>query len=163
MKKIFTTLILVILTISCSDQTLNADNAIDINGTIYKKGSLELFTGKVVTKHKNGQIIRESNYRNGKEHGRSMFYFPNGSKEFIANYQNGIEHGVTTFWRKNGYKEIELTYNNGMLNGPKTWFFSNGEKMKQYNYKNNQLEGSSTWWGKSGKIWEEKPLKTIKK
>ncbi len=163
MSKLALLLVLSVLISSCAKQSsINADDTVSINGTIYKKGSSELFTGTVITHHKNGQIIRQSQYKNGKEHGESMFYKADGSKDFRAYFEHGKEHGKSTFWRKNGNKQFESTHTNGVLNGPSTWYFSSGEKLKQYNYKNNQLDGESIWWDKKGGVIKKQHFKNGK-
>ncbi len=160
MNKLTLLLLLSIFISSCAQESsINATDTLSINGTIYKKGSSELFSGIVTTHHKNGKIIRQSQYKDGKEHGESMFYKADGSKDFRAYFKHGKEHGKSTFWRKNGNKQFESSYINGTLNGPSTWYFSTGEKLKQYNYTNNKLDGVSTWWDKKGKIVKEQYFK----
>jgi len=156
-------ILLAIFTISCNDtNSIDANETVNINGTIYKKGTSNLYTGIVITKHKNGTIIRESNYKNGKEHGKSMFWRADGSKDFRAYFKDGKEHGLTTFWRKNGNKQFEANYKNGLLNGASIWYFASGNKLKSYNYKDDKLDGESIWWDDKGKVIDKKIYKNDK-
>ncbi|KKL25504.1 hypothetical protein LCGC14_2404660, partial [marine sediment metagenome] len=39
--------------------------------------------------HKNGQKHSETEYQNGKRHGKHMCWYKNGQKRWEENYQNG--------------------------------------------------------------------------
>jgi antitoxin component YwqK of YwqJK toxin-antitoxin module len=64
---------------------------------------------------KNGQKHWETEYQNGKRHGKSINWYESGNKWFEAKYQNGKLHGKNIYWYENGNKAYEHKYQNGKL------------------------------------------------
>ncbi len=59
-------------------------------GISYEAGKNEPFTGKAIDFYGNGQKKLEYNYRNGRQHGHSLFWYPNGQKAVHITFKKGI-------------------------------------------------------------------------
>jgi antitoxin component YwqK of YwqJK toxin-antitoxin module len=63
----------------------------------------------------NVKTSSEGSFKNGKENGRFIAFYPNGKKEFEKNYINGLETGTFKKWTKDGMLETMQVYENGQL------------------------------------------------
>ena len=59
-------------------------------GLSYEDGKSAPFTGKAIDFYGNGQKKLEYNYRNGRQHGHSLFWYPNGQKAVHITYKKGV-------------------------------------------------------------------------
>lgn len=57
--------------------------------------------------HKNGQVISEGNYVNGKEHGLWRDYYENGQLAAEGEYRDGVEAGQWRYWNPDGTPRSE--------------------------------------------------------
>lgn len=82
--------------------------------------------------HKNGTKMSESNFKNGREYGESIWWHSNGIMEIkITDCWNGME----TKWYSNGAKRTEGMLKDGKRNGVWQLWDSLGVKMPPVNYK----------------------------
>jgi antitoxin component YwqK of YwqJK toxin-antitoxin module len=51
--------------------------------------------------------------KDGKNHGTTTYYYPNGQKEFEANYMNGLKDGELIDYDKQGKVKSKEIYKNG--------------------------------------------------
>ena len=57
--------------------------------------------------HRNGQVIAEGKYENGKETGLWREYYENGQLAAEGHYENGQEAGEWRYWNPDGSQRIE--------------------------------------------------------
>ena len=62
--------------------------------------------------HENGQLKRESNYKNGKMEGSYKSWYENGQQEWQTSFSNNKENGVGKKWRINGKLYFEKLVKN---------------------------------------------------
>ena len=65
---------------------LNSDDIQRINKKFYKIGENKPYSGKVISKHKNGQIHYEENYKNGSQFGIRKTFSSTGELVIIEKY-----------------------------------------------------------------------------
>ena len=106
----------------------------------------------------NGKLKSIVHVRNGKYHGKALFYdqsgnlqlecfykdnllqgpllrfFPLNKKKEEQNYDKGNLDGLCTTWYQDGSKQTETTYMNGVLNGPYLEFYPNNRLKIQGQY-----------------------------
>ncbi len=90
-------------------------------GLVYKGDSGELFTGMAIEIWPNGQEKAESEYRDGKKHGRSVNWYVNGQKMAESLWRDGQREGKAIVWYNNGQKREEGEYRNGIIISRKKW------------------------------------------
>ena len=88
--------------------------------------------------------------------GTWTFWHRNGEVAKVVNYKNGEEEGSVTVFRADGTKELERSYKAGKKDGKWFSFDKTGENpTAQQEYRDDVLHGSSIGWYKSGKPREE--------
>jgi antitoxin component YwqK of YwqJK toxin-antitoxin module len=136
-------------------------------------------SGKVTSKHPNGEIKSEANWIDGKQEGLETQWYDNGEKKSETNYVNGKKEGLETEWERDGKKSWdnnykdgkreglltqwsidgkkfrEIKYKDGKQEGLETLFRSNGQKKQEVNFINGKREGLETWWHEVGSKYIE--------
>jgi antitoxin component YwqK of YwqJK toxin-antitoxin module len=115
-----------------------------IQETDYKNGKLH---GKKIVWHSNGLRNREIHYKHDEVHGKFIEWYPNGMKATEGNYKNGLHHGKYAGWFKSGIKQWEANYKNGQQHGKYTDWYEDGNIKWQVDYKNGKLQGKRIKWG----------------
>lgn len=101
------------------------------DGVAYKNTP---YTGKFITKHKNGSTHIEGHYINGlKEYTWTEFY-DNHHKKKCTSYQEGVKQGPSSEW--NDYGESFGHYMNGKKDGLWHEYIGNRKKPKKIFYSN---------------------------
>jgi antitoxin component YwqK of YwqJK toxin-antitoxin module len=77
-------------------------------GPEYDKVKEELY-------YEDGQLDYVGHFKNGKEHGDWIYYWPNGNRKSIEYYQNGAENGTMYDYNEKGEPIIEYKYLRGIL------------------------------------------------
>ena len=82
--------------------------------------------------HKNGVKMAEANFKNGRENGRSLWWYSDGSKEIeITDCWNGVE----TRWYRNGNKKLQGQLKEGKNTGVWLQWDSLGRPLPSIEYK----------------------------
>lgn len=127
----------------------------------------------------NGKLQEHRTYRNGKIHGKCIYYFENGQIMEIAYYKNNKYHGpyeeyneASIIIKKCSYKNDDLIndykewYDSGflkkhyfylegeILHGSYKDYYENGQISDERNYINGELHGTCTEYGPSGYVVE---------
>lgn len=92
----------------------------------------EPFTGEAVETVSGGRIIAVTTYQNGREHGPSWEWYPDGQMKFEGAARDGRAIGVNRGWHRNGQLAEEKIFDersrlisvrrwdeNGILRSPK--------------------------------------------
>lgn len=130
MKKITTILILLLL-ISCSGKTVE-----DIQ-EVYPDGSPKL----VKYYQENGSI---------RDLIREIQYYPNHKKYYEGEYKDNKKDGKWTVWYQSGSIWSEGSYSKGLDDGKRTGYYENGKKHFEGEYDAGKLVGVWKFWNESG-------------
>ncbi len=123
----------------------------------------------------NGHIQSSIQYRFGKEHGMSIYYFDvpntveievemkrgkrngsmrryfeNGMLDTHCEYVNDLIEGVEVNFTANGEKAQEFTYVHGVKNGPHRAYFVTGEIKVEGNFKDDMFDGEWKYYDERG-------------
>jgi antitoxin component YwqK of YwqJK toxin-antitoxin module len=82
--------------------------------------------GKSRKWYKNGKLMEEKNYKNGKLEGKYQEFFVNGQQRSSGKMNNDLMQGKWTYWYHNGKKEFECTLDSGSPVGNAKIWFDNG-------------------------------------
>jgi hypothetical protein len=96
----------------------------------YDNGQLFRFA----TFYKNGNPHLCGEYRDGKTHGKNIFWWENGTKRFDVDFQDGLKHGIEKQWHPNGELALKAEYNHGKKIKATSWD-QNGTLIKQEGFK----------------------------
>ena len=121
----------------------------------------EVSDGLRKTYRKDGSILSEANYKNGKLDGVSKNFYDNGNVQNLITYKNGIKDGLVQTNYKKGNLNRETTYKNGLIDGYKKIFFKNGKVSSEQHYKSD-YPGLLKEFSSSGKEKESYPELIIK-
>ena len=169
--KIFSHLLLILISVSFSQQPINYETTLIKKGQLFytkdtnkpysgpvfslyddgkKKEEGSLKDGKMISKtkwkwYKNGQKWSEGNFKDGKVDGSFTFWYENGQKNYEENYKDGIKIGSGTGWYKNGQKNFEGTYRDDKRYGLFQWWYENGQKSSERTYKDGELISEKIW------------------
>ncbi len=94
-----------------------SDSLIDL---AYLEGADTPYTGTQIIKRKNGRK-NETNFKNGKRDGLSVYWNENGQKLWENNFKNGKRDGLSVSWHENGQKKREANYKDGKMVSKKLW------------------------------------------
>jgi antitoxin component YwqK of YwqJK toxin-antitoxin module/poly(3-hydroxybutyrate) depolymerase len=131
------------------------------------------FSHKKSNNYKNGQKIREGEFKDGKKHGKWTYWYENGAIEREEEFKDGRAHGKWKRWDENeikigegefregsgkfvgwygnGNKENEETFEDGKKHGKWRYWYENGNREREESYKNDRLNGKNMGWFKGGK------------
>lgn len=82
----------------------------------------EPFTGEAVETVSGGRVIAVTTYRNGREHGPSWEWYPDGQMKFEGETRDGRAIGVNRRWHRNGQLAEEHIFDTqGRLVSVRRW------------------------------------------
>jgi periplasmic protein TonB len=108
-------------------------------------------TGMWITKTAQGELVRETEYKNDQKDGTEKEYFPNGSIKSIIRYTNGTKNGECIRFNAKGDTTVVCNYLDNMLHGEYI------ENIQSY-YKNGTLKGTYNLGRKEG-LWIENTIR----
>jgi len=109
--------------------------------------------GTTMSWNEGGQLIGQSLFKDGKQHGLSFMSYPNGQRRSEGLYVEGKRQGPHTHWLQNGQKRSVYMYENGVRNGPYTNWHENGQLSSQSAYKDGKRHGEYKRWHSNGQQW----------
>jgi antitoxin component YwqK of YwqJK toxin-antitoxin module len=120
MKSVFGGILILILSFSCTETTIDKrttnQSVEEVNTTglqeqYYPNGELKM-SGKLnnngqkegiwISYFENGKKNSESNFKNGVNDGYSMVWYPNGNVRYFGDYKDGKKVGDWTFYNEEG-------------------------------------------------------------
>ena len=102
-----------------SAETIDRSDLVKRDGLFFKKFTSVPFTGRT-----SGKL--QINYKDGKEHGSTEWYYENGQLSVKLTYKDGTQHGPYESYHENGQLKRKATYKDGKLVS-KTCFTKTGE------------------------------------
>ena len=99
--------------------------------------------------YKDGEVINQETYKNGKKHGKQIFY--KDQEKFQESYQYDVKDGKFIQYYKNGNMALTETYIEGKIAGKRTKYWENGNKQSIQNYVNGLKTGEWILYFENGK------------
>jgi|GEM_PF-898179 antitoxin component YwqK of YwqJK toxin-antitoxin module len=179
--KIFSHLLLILISASFSQEAINYETTLIKKGQLFytkdtnkpysgpvfslyddrkKKEEGSLKDGEMISKtiwkwYKNGQKWSEGKYNNGKVDRSFTFWYENGQKNYEENYKDGIKVGSWYGWYENGQKNSERAYIDGKRDGLWASWYENGQKSSERIYKDGKIDGLDVYWYENGQKYRE--------
>lgn len=127
------------------------------NGVLHK--SQEFRNGKphgwYMECEKNGIVLKEENYLDGKLEGEVRTYFTAKGIRIVKSvyhYKDGVFNGTCSDFNDMGNLVAFATYKKGIKDGVSRWYFSNGNLALEQHYVNGLLEGMQTMYYENGNV-----------
>ena len=129
-------------------------------GSMLKEESFYIKNGKHVLHgtqrlwFENGQLRREAEYNDGKNHGRMTEWYESGIKREEGMYQNGRSEGLWQgWWEVTGAKSWEETYDSeGHIQRETSWWDMDGGMRVDGTFRKGRKHGTWTYWNENGTI-----------
>lgn len=118
------------------------------DGLYYING--DLFSGIFTQTDGSGQITAKLNIKNGKFHGKSEYYFTDGSIIEIRTFRNGDKHGTWLQYNENGALVSLAKYRRDKKHGNWKIWDDAGQLRYSLNYKNGEKSGVWEMWDENG-------------
>mgnify|MGYP002620281535 CR=1 FL=1 len=137
------------------------------------------------TYYPDGHLQSSIEYRNGKEHGKTLYYYDkpntleiqvdmkrgkrngeffryyeNGQLDTYCVYENDTIVGVEEMFLPDGKRTQQFTYHNGKRNGPHTAYHLNGEVKIEGGFKDDMFDGQWTYYDDRGVVVGEGMFKS---
>jgi antitoxin component YwqK of YwqJK toxin-antitoxin module len=121
-----------------------------LNGYLYYKD--KLFSGKTFDLYEQCDTSILTEYKSGKENGKQILYYRDGSINEERSYFYGRKEGLHQGWWENGNKRFEYQFENDKYNGEQKEWNEAGLLYNDFNYKDGYEEGLQRSWYPDGKI-----------
>ena len=122
----------------------------DLGVVIYRG---QTFTGTGLERYPNDVIAAETNYVDGKKHGRATKYFEDGSLSYEAHYAMGKLDSISKSWWRNGHRRSEANFVAGVAEGLQREWYTSGAPFKSLNLLAGREEGLQQSWRENGKLY----------
>jgi len=90
--------------------------------------------GKLITNFKNGKVMLEAEFKDGKKHGPFTLSYESGQKMLSGNWSEGMPEGKTTTWYENGQIKQEIELLKGLPHGTWRSWHENGQPKEEGSY-----------------------------
>jgi antitoxin component YwqK of YwqJK toxin-antitoxin module len=135
-----------------------------LKGTLQSKGSFvdKNRIGNWVYYFKDGKIMSEEVYKQGKLEGKLVNYYPNGKATEITFYKDGLKDGLSQKYSSDGILIEEITFKKGKPNGLAKYFELNGNLKEAGSYKDGKRVGEWEYY-LDGEVTNDKEVKNNRK
>jgi antitoxin component YwqK of YwqJK toxin-antitoxin module len=96
-------------------------------------------------------LISESEYKNGKRHGRHQLW-RRGTLFVSLEFKEGVLHGQSCMYYANGQARECIPYVDGKIQGEVLTWFTDGLPKGKYKYRNSKRIGKAEGWWRNGKL-----------
>lgn len=106
------------------------------SGLLYRKGDAEPFNGYVIGKsreaYRSQLCTYKKKYVNGVQHGRTQFWYPDGTLESTEPYENGLINGMVVRYYPNGRLKARMHLVKGERGGDRgeMYYSPDGKPMR---------------------------------
>ncbi len=108
------------------------------------------YTGEKIEYYKSGQKRIAFNYKNGREDGLNIAWYPNGKKKYESFLKEG--NGKKTYWYESGEKKSEIQIRKWKMDGTYIEWYKNGQKQYEEEYRDGLLHGKRKSWDIDGNL-----------
>ncbi|MBN2481507.1 MAG: toxin-antitoxin system YwqK family antitoxin [Bacteroidales bacterium] len=149
---VFIPVIMVLGFFSCAKEIVITEN--DIKPDIfYTPQGLKPFSGVCKIYYTHTDLVKEEfRFKNGRLHGASYSYYPNGNLVWKGSYQNGMMSGKWQKWDDDGNLIVEVHYINDVLDGPYLTMYPNGDIREKGKYSANRRVGAWIRMDETGQV-----------
>lgn len=112
----------------------------------------EPFSGYLFQTYISGQQKSKHPYFQGRKHGTSLAWYPDGTPEFERKYEHGKKTDVHLGWWPDGQKKFEFHFVKGEHHGAAIEWYASGKLYKEFHYEFGQESGSQKMWEEDGQI-----------
>ncbi|MBX3733191.1 MAG: toxin-antitoxin system YwqK family antitoxin [Verrucomicrobiae bacterium] len=95
-------------------------------GALWLRNGARPFTGWMVDRHPDGDLLARSQLVDGRLHGASEAWHPNGTLELREFFRGGVAHGPRVRWHSNGQTASSVELVDGQMEGPFRRWHENG-------------------------------------
>lgn len=96
--------------------------------------------GQWISYYPSRAIKQETFYANGKLHGLSSFYAPDGKLTAQSWFVHGLREGKSISWYSDGAIYAELRFRRGVLEGNQEYFYPDGKLRTELSYVQGKLQ-----------------------
>lgn len=121
-----------------------------------------LFSGYMVEKESDGQLVYKLPILEGKQQGIAIGWYNSGEKLLERIYINGKCEGIFKQWWPNGQLRYLFNYENDVFQGKQIVYFPNGNTREESNYQSGEKEGIQRVWNGKGLLISNYTLKNKK-
>jgi antitoxin component YwqK of YwqJK toxin-antitoxin module len=144
-------LITVLVLTGCDSKVVTLSDQEIGNDIFYYKSNIKPFNGTCNIMYKNSENIKiRVSFKEGKMHGKVMYYYKNGELKTKGAYKDGMCSGKWESWYENGEKYFNIYYSNDSLNGEYVEFYDNGSVKEEGNYNMNKRTGKWKFFDSNG-------------
>ncbi len=108
--------------------------------------------GHVTERFADGARKRDANYRNGRLHGVTQGWHPNGQLDYARTYRDGLEEGVHRGWYSSGRRRFAYRYHRGVADGMSEQWYESGQAYTRFQYEDGQELGQQQMWNGDGTL-----------
>lgn len=134
------------------DTIFQKNSKLSLQNGIYYLGS-KPYSGFIKNVYQTDSLKSIGSYFQGKQHGTTKTFFPNGALETERNYKNGLAYGNHFGYWKNGNKKFDFMYVNDKREGMHKKWYETGRQYCELSYTNDQENGMQKAWRENGKIY----------
>lgn len=113
----------------------------------------QAYTGSAFKYSKDGIVIGEEQFVDGRRHGHIKKWFRNGNVALESYYEKGRRVGETKSWWSNGNLRSLTYYVDDNADGVAWSWYRSGKKFKRYNHLNGHPIGIQQGWRENGKLF----------
>jgi antitoxin component YwqK of YwqJK toxin-antitoxin module len=124
-------------------------------GQMFRSGSTNPFTGRVIERYRDGVLKSQTEVQNGMLHGVSEGWYTNAQMQVREFFVNGVSHGTRLKWYDSGKQLSEAPIENGELHGVFRKWHDNGKPMQEITMRRGRAHGRSRAWYESGYLKAE--------
>ena len=109
--KYWLSIITTIFLLNCNiPNEINLSDTIMFEGEIYQLNESKPFTGIVYNNYITGEREYEGSYKNGRPHGKIIYWYKNGSKKKEGQLNYGVQIGKWCYYDSIGILRESITY-----------------------------------------------------
>src|SRR5262245_6497034 len=120
------------------------------DGLLYRKGESNTFTGGMIERYNSGSLKSRSSVMDGRLHGVSEGWHPNGQLQVLEHFQAGVSEGLRTKYYPSGRKQSEGRIVAGQFNGTYRRWHENGYLAEQVEFRDGRADGVSFSYFETG-------------
>ena len=99
-----------------------------------------------------GVLVSEEFYRNGKKHGLSRIFFPDGRVSEVITWADDIRDGPWETWFTDGKIKMRGAWKAGEKSGPFVFYYNSGKVMITGDYLEGHQHGTWSYYSDKGEV-----------
>jgi antitoxin component YwqK of YwqJK toxin-antitoxin module len=117
------------------------------------------FSGFIKEKYESDTLKSIGSYYNGKRHGMTKTFYPDGKCRDERSYKDNLSYGRHRGFWENGNPKFDFTYYNDKLEGIQKQWYENGKLYTMQTYTNDSESGMQKAWRRNGKLFANYEVK----